>query len=38
MKEHMKSEANALLRLGIHLEDSPNSIWRRSPGRIGAGR
>jgi ankyrin repeat protein len=38
MREHMKSEANALLRLGIHLEDRPNSIWRRSPRRIGAGR
>jgi hypothetical protein len=38
IKEHLKSEANALLRLGIHLENRPNSTWRKSPGRIKAGR
>jgi ankyrin repeat protein len=38
IKEHLISEANSLLRLGIHIENRPYSTWRKSPGRIKAGR
>lgn len=33
MKEHLKPEANALLRLGIHLDAGPNLRQKRQPSR-----
>lgn len=37
MREHLKSETHALLRLGIHLDDRPIKMIRKHHGRIKSG-